>query len=139
MAERANPNRRQPRGLTTWHEAVRSGDVDRVRAVLHAGADIDALDEHGQTALMNEVYWGNLDIAKLLIEAGAKLNHTAKLHLTALFLAVIGNRPQLVQLLVDAGADKNIRGSKGQYNTTPLEYARKRGFVEIVKILEQET
>ena len=139
MAERTNPNRKQSRGLTTWHEAVRSGDVDRVRAVLHAGADINALDEHGQTALMNAVYWGNLDIARVLIEAGAKLNHTAKFHLTALFLAVIGNRPQLVKLLVDAGADRNIEGSEGQYNLTPLEYARKRGFVEIINILEQAT
>lgn len=139
MAERANANRKQPRGLTTWHEAVRSGDVDRVRAALHAGADIDALDEHGQTALMNAVYWGNFDIARLLIEASAKLNHTAKLHLTALFLAVIGNRPQFVQLLVDAGADRNIRGSKGQFNATPLEYARKQGYLEIARILERET
>ena len=139
MAERANPNRRQPRGLTTWHEAVRSGDVDRVRAVLHAGADIDALDEHGQTALMNAVYWGNMDIAKLLIERGAEVNHTAKLHLTALFLAVIGNRPQLVQMLIDAGADRNIKGSKGQFNLTPLEYARQHGNPDIVRILEQAT
>jgi hypothetical protein len=107
--------------------------------VLNEGADINSLDEHGQTALMNAVYWGNLDIAKLLIEAGAELDHTAKFHLTALFLAVIGNRPQLVQLLVDAGADRNITGSKGQYNLTPLEYARKQGFVEIVQILEEAT
>ena len=139
MAERTNPNRKQSRGLTTWHEAIRSGDVERVRALLHAGADINALDEHGQTALMNAVYWGNLDIAKLLIEAGSELNHTAKYRLTALFLAVIGNRPQFVQLLVDAGADRNVRGSKGQFNLTPLEYARKRGFVEIIRILEQAT
>jgi ankyrin repeat protein len=46
------------------------------------------LDERGQTALMNAVYWENLEIAKLLIEAGADLNHTAKYHLTALFLAI---------------------------------------------------
>jgi uncharacterized protein len=139
MTGRTNPNRKQSRGLSIWHEAVRSGDIDRVRSVLDAGADINALDEHGQTALMNAVYWGNLDIAKLLIEHGAKLNHTAKWHLTALLLAVIGNRPQMVQLLIDAGADRSIRGSKGQFNFTPLEYARTRGFVEIIQILEQAT
>ena len=138
MAERTNLNRKQSRGLTPWHEAVRSGDVDRVRAVLNAGADIDALDEHGQTALMNAVHWGNLNISKLLIEAGAKLEHTAKYRLTALFLAVIGNKPQLVQLLIDAGADREIKGTS-MFNCSPLEYARNQGFVEIINILEQAT
>jgi len=139
MACRTNWHRKQARAFTTWHEAVRSGDVDRVRAALNAGADINALDEHGQTALMNAVYRGNTDIAKLLVESGAALNHTAKLRLTALFLAVIGNRPQLVKLLVDAGADTEIRGSRGQFTLTPLEYARRCGFVEIIEILEHAT
>ncbi len=137
MTERIDSYPKQSRALTAWHEAVRSGDVDRVRILLDAGADVNTLDEHGQTALMNAVYWGNLDIARLLIENGAELNHTAKYHLTALFLAVIANRPQLLQLLVDAGAERNIRGSKGQFNLTPLEYARQHGNAEIIRILEQ--
>jgi uncharacterized protein len=139
MACRANGSRRQSRGLTTWHEAIRSGDVDRVRALLHAGANINALDEHGQTGLMNAVYWGNVDIARLLVEAGAELNHTAKFRLTALYLAVVRQRPQFVKLLVDAGADRNIRGSRGQFTLTPLEYARTLGLVDIIRILEQAT
>jgi len=106
---------------------------------MDAGADINALDEHGQTALMNVVYWGNLDIAKLLIGRGAQLDHTAKYGLTALFLAVIGNRPQFVQLLVNAGADRDIAGSKGQFSVTPLEYARQHGNAEIIQILERAT
>ncbi len=136
---RESRNRKQSRGLTPWHEAVRSGDVDRVRAVLHSGADINALDEHGQTALMNAVYWGNVDIARLLIESGADLDHTAKYSLTALFLAVIGNRPQFVKMLVDAGADRNLTGSRGHFAVTPLEYARNCGFVEVIQILERAT
>ena len=138
MAEGTGPRKQSP-GLTPWHEAIRSGDIGRVRALVEAGANINALDEHGQTALMNAVYWGNFDIAKLLVDRGAELNHTAKLRLTALYLAVIGNRPEFVRLLVDAGADTNIRGSESQFNVTPLEYARKYGHGDVVRVLEGAT
>ena len=138
MAERTNPKRKQSRGLTPWHEAVRSGDIDQVRAQLETGTDINALDERGQTALMNAVWWGNPDIAKLLIERGAKLDHAGKYCLTALFLAVIVNRPQLVRLLINAGADREIKGT-GQFNCLPLEYAQHQGMSEIVSIFQKAT
>lgn len=118
---------------------MRSGDVNRVRKELDEGANINALDEHGQTALMNAVYWGNHEIAKFLIERGAELNHTAKLRLTALYLAVIGNRPVLVQVLVDAGADTKLKGSAGEFSCTPLEYAQLKGNESIVQILRKAT
>lgn len=40
---------------------------------------------------------------------------------------------EVVRLLVDAGADVNIADNEG---VTPLEHARKRGYDEMVKILE---
>lgn len=67
MAERTGP-RKQSKGLTLWHAAIRSGDINRVRDLIEAGANIDAIDEHGQTGLMNAVYWGNFDIAKFLVD-----------------------------------------------------------------------
>jgi ankyrin repeat protein len=105
--------------------------------MLEAGADIDSLDEHGQTALMNAVHWGNLEMAKLLVQHGAELDHTAKLRLTALYLAVIGNRPECVRLLVDARADTQIKGSTWQFDRTPLEYAQHYKYEAIVQILQQ--
>jgi ankyrin repeat protein len=96
-----------------WKEAQKSGDLNRVAALLDAGADINSLDEHGQSALMNAVYSGNIELAKLLVQRGADLNHTAKYRLTALMLAVINNRPEIVRVLVDAGADMQIKGTHG--------------------------
>lgn len=139
MSERTNSPRRQAQAATSWHDAVRSGDVNRVRKALDEGTDINALDEHGQTALMNAVYWGNNDIAKLLIERGAELNHTAKFRLTALYLAVIGKRTELVQALVDAGADTTLQGSAGDFDRTPLEYAQQKGVESVVQILRKST
>jgi ankyrin repeat protein len=132
-----NSARKQSRGLTPWHDAVRSGDASRVQALLDERSDIDALDEHGQTALMNAVYWGNFEVAKLLVDRGAALNHTGKLHLTALYLAVIGDRIDMVELLIQAGADTNIKGSSGEFNCTPREYAQQKGKTDVVRLFEQ--
>jgi ankyrin repeat protein len=122
-----------------WKEATQSGDLDRVAALLDAGADINSLDEHGQSALMNAVYSGDIELSRLLIERGAELNHTAKYRLTALMLAVINNHPEIVRLLVDAGADMQIKGTHGQFNRTPLEYAQACGYTAIETILRSRS
>jgi ankyrin repeat protein len=94
-----------------WKAAVRAGDAGAVGAMLDAGADIDARDEHGQTALMNAARDGHTDMVRLLVSRGADLNHTAKYNLSAIMLAVINGRDAIVGILSDAGADLTIRGS----------------------------
>ena len=91
--------------------AVKAGDVPALETLLDAGADVDAKDEHGQTALMNASRDGHTAMVRLLIERGAGLNHTAKFNLSALMLAVINGRDAIVGVLADAGADLTITGS----------------------------
>lgn len=122
-----------------WREATSSGDLHRTCALLEQGADIDALDEHGQTALMNAAHRGDAELVQILIQKGAKLNHTAKYRLTALMLAVINNHAKVVKLLVDAGADKELKGSKGHFERTPLQYAEENGKSELATILRNGT
>ena len=118
-----------------WREATEAGDLNRVCALLDAGADVNALDEHGQTALMNAAVRGDADLARILVGRGAELDHTAKYRLTALMLAVVNNRPDVVRVLVEAGADPTLRGSYGGFARTPMEYAQAAGYGEIVAIL----
>lgn len=94
-----------------WQAAVRTGDLAQLQTLRAAGADLDAKDEHGQTALMNVARDGRTAIVRWLIAEGADLNHTAKFHLSALMLAVINGRDAIVGHLVDAGADRSLRGS----------------------------
>ena len=122
-----------------WREATNSGDLMRVCELLDSGAEVDALDEHGQTALMNAAYRGDVELAQLLIARGAALNVTAKYRLTALMLAVINDHAELVRVLVQAGADQEIKGSKGHFARTPLQYAEDSGKTGIAAILRNGT
>lgn len=118
-----------------WLEATKSGDLARIQSLIDAGVNINALDHHGQTALMNSAMHGKYEVARLLVQQGAEFNHTAKYHLTALMLAVINRHKEIVQLLAEAGADTGIKGSHGQFACTPLEYADRSAMHEISAVL----
>ena len=94
-----------------WRAAVKAGDVHALELLLDAGSDVDAKDEHGQTALMNAARDGQTPVVRLLVSRGADLNHTAKFNLSAIMLAVINGRDAIVGVLADAGADLTIKGT----------------------------
>ena len=111
-----------------WKAAARAGNVEAMERLLEQGADIDALDEHGQTALMLAAMRGHTAVARFLVARGAKLDHTAKFHLTALMLAVIAGHADIVRALVEAGADLTVRGTgaPGFHDKTALDLAEAR-------------
>jgi len=51
--------------------AARLGDVATLRALLDAGANVDATGPRGETALVVAVRWGRAGAARLLLERGA--------------------------------------------------------------------
>ncbi len=56
-------------------EAARNGDVSRVAELLQAGAEIDATDANGHTALILAAMAGHLPVVRSLVEAGADTTH----------------------------------------------------------------
>ena len=58
-------------GRTVLHEACITGEVGKVRALLQAGADIDATDEYEQTPLMYAFRMGHEAVILMLYKAGA--------------------------------------------------------------------
>ncbi|MCL4299046.1 MAG: ankyrin repeat domain-containing protein [Anaerolineae bacterium] len=108
-----------------WQAATQQGDVEQVRYLLEAGADINARDRYGQTALMNAARTGQVELVRLLVEQGAALNTTAKYNLTALMLAIINGHIKIACILIQAGADESIRGTgaPGFYSKTALMLA----------------
>jgi outer membrane protein assembly factor BamB len=89
--------------------AVRSGDVKAVKAVLDKGADVDAKNEIGITALWIAVSNGKADVVDVLLERGADVNVRDGIwYQTPLSLAVGGfggdGNPDIVKRLLGAGA-----------------------------------
>jgi ankyrin repeat protein len=94
-----------------WEAAVTQGDVEAVRALLGSGADVNARDRYGQTALMLAAHHGHRGIVETLVGAGADLNVTAKYNLSALMLALVAGHIAIARFLARGGADLRIRGS----------------------------
>ena len=119
---------------TALHEAVRSGKVDTAILLIKSGADPNARDASGNTALhlvMPEASRSTL--FSELLAAGAKPNIKDNYGETPLHIAArIGMDENILQKLIEAGADANERNKKGQ---TPLLLAIERNQIEQVKSL----
>ncbi len=78
--------------------------VDMVRALLAAGADVNAKDKDGFTALMYASGWGNVKVVRALLEAKADVNVKSTDGTTPLKTASKGGYADVVKLLKQAGA-----------------------------------
>lgn len=112
-----------------WERAAREGDAGLLSERIAAGADVDGLDRHGQSAIMLAALGGHLEAVEVLIRAGADLDVTAKFGLSATMLAVINGHERVARALADAGADLSIVGSgaPGYAGRTAAQLARDRG------------
>lgn len=128
-------------------DAATRGEVDRVRALLDRGADIDARFSNGTTVLHwavfadspseihdyyeglgkpHDTYWTpkpDAPMTALLIARGAKVDAVDAKGETPLHQAVIGAALPAARALLAAGANPMLRDRKGR---TPLDVARER-------------
>ena len=118
--------------VSTLHQAAGLGDLDRVRAFLEKGTDVNAKDKNGQTALHIAASSRQKDAADLLIARGADINTKDNRNYTPLFYAIFSNDANAVELLVSKGADVNYTPEKGY---PPLHYAVWYENKDMVKIL----
>jgi len=112
------------------------GDVGMVSEILAAGADKDARDSLGATALHAAMYQKNLMVVKLLLDNGFDPNARDTLHgYTPLHDAVVADNPEAAWLLIQYRADDTIKSLDG---LTPLAKARqdeKRALVNVLSRL----
>lgn len=114
----ADVNLPDSRGNTPLHEAARRGNLDVVRILLEAGADIHATGPH-LTPLHAAASGGAAEIVHALLDAGADVNAGVGGYGTPLLHAVQTRRDgeAVVIVLLWAGADPDARDERG---TTPL-------------------
>jgi ankyrin repeat protein len=113
-------------GFTATMFAARQGSLAAARVLADAGADLDAADPDGTTALNVAIINAHYDVAALLIERGASVDIADSAGMTPLYAAVdmehqepLLNRPlpkpsgrlrplDVIARLLDYGADPNL-------------------------------
>lgn len=111
-------------------------DLASVRDMILNGADVNAADSSGHTALHSAVVHGDLQMAKMLLEHGANVNVKESGDMNwgwyPLHLALRSENKQMIRLLVLHGADVNAARDD---MWTPLHTAAYHGQSDIIEML----
>ncbi len=95
-------------------DAAEKMDWPKVTTLLKQGADVNAAQADGMTALHWAVYHDDLRTTTLLIQAGADAKVANHYAVTPLSVACTNGNTEIVELLLKAGADPNtaLRGGE---------------------------
>jgi ankyrin repeat protein len=108
-------------------DAAERNDGAEVRRLLESGADVNAPQGDGMTALHWAAYNGNVDIAAVVLEAGADPMAPTRIGAyTPLHLAAQAGSEAVVEALLAAGANPNAR-TVDVGGATPLHFAAQAG------------
>ena len=118
------------------HDAVRAGDLEKVRALLKSNAEFDANDRYGGLPLWDaarEGHEGALEKARALIRADAGTNVDDHIGRTPLHVAAIcGHKDIAEDCLIANSTYVNAQCDKGR---TPLHVAAIYGHKDVAELL----
>jgi len=113
-------------------DAVKNVDREAVRSLLKQGANVNATQADGATALHWASYNDDLESADLLIRNGANVNARNDLGATPLWAACQNGSESMVGRLLTAGANPNAALLLGE---TPVMVAARSGSPAVVELL----
>jgi cytochrome c len=114
------------------HDAVKDGDIAKVRLLIASGEDVNQNQRNLGTPLHQASLWGNRELAELLISLGANVNADNKIFGTPLYMAARKGNAGVAAALIAKGADVGARWKDG---TTPLHAAAEGGHAGVVDLL----
>jgi ankyrin repeat protein len=85
-------------------EAAKKGDARKLRELLSQGADVNATDQTGGTALLRVASQPDVEFIKLLLSAGADANKADDIGRTPLMRALLDGSAEGVKVLLERGA-----------------------------------
>jgi len=131
LLKSAGVNTRDQRGGTPLMYAAAYGSLDAMRAIITAGADANAANDFGATALM----WGitDPDKVRLLVASGSDVRARSKMGRTPLYLAAANDGSSAtVRLLLERGASLVERDNQ---ESTPLHAATAANDLATIRLL----
>jgi ankyrin repeat protein len=136
----ADPNALDAQRYDIVTIAAVADDVPMLKTALAGGGKATNITSpYDGTALIAAAHLGHDEVVRTLIAAGAPLDHVNNLGWTALIESIVlgdGGKRHVacLEVLVQAGANVNIADRSG---ATPLTLAKRRGYGEMVAILEK--
>jgi|ETNmetMinimDraft_30_1059905.scaffolds.fasta_scaffold11896_3 hypothetical protein len=127
----AKPETRMQAQQITIHNAVESGNLEKVKEHLNDGLSVNGEYENGFIHLH---FAGTKEMATLLIEKGADVNAKSEDGITPLHGASSKGLTTVVELLISKGADVNARRSG---RVTALDFAISREETETAALLRK--
>ncbi|KAK6705444.1 hypothetical protein SNK05_009341 [Fusarium graminearum] len=122
-------------GKSPLHTSAMRGNVESTRLLLEKGADIEAKDKTGKTALLIAATSSKHEILKLLLEKGANVNAKDRNGWTALLIAARSSKHEILELLLEKGADIEAKSKVG--NTALIEAALDGNSLAVDLLLEK--
>ncbi|MEO5922797.1 MAG: ankyrin repeat domain-containing protein [Bryobacteraceae bacterium] len=120
-------------GSTAIMYAAANGDVELVRALIKAGANVKVKNQFGTSPLTEASIIGNAPIMEALLKAGADPNFKNLDGETPIQAAARSGKVDAAKALLDAGA--NVNAKEGWGGQTALMWAAAQGQADMVKFL----
>jgi ankyrin repeat protein len=114
------------------HAAAAKDDIVQIKELVSGGAEIDARDGTGATALLVATHANRIAAATALIEAGADVNAKDNIEDSPYLYAGARGHLEILKMTLASGADLK---STNRYGGTALIPASERGHVETVRTL----
>jgi len=90
------------------HQALMDVDEARMRSLISEGADVNAIDKNGKTALHLAAPIGRYSMVKFLVDAGANIYLKDNAHKTALVYAIEKNHIKVIIYLSQKANEKPL-------------------------------
>lgn len=113
------------------HIATWTNNLDMMKLFVHYGADVNQVNQFGETPLTLAAFRGNREAIEYLISQGAQINVENNKY-SPLHYASFGGHNDIINYLINNGANLNAKSPNG---STPLMMAVYEGQIESMQIL----
>jgi len=128
LKNRKDIDKKSSLGNTLLMGCAENGDIDNVKKLIAAGADIQLLNSFGDSALVLALKSGQIKTAEYLCEKGAKIFNLR----SSVLFDIFDKNPDSIKILKKSGFNLN---NKDEYGYTPLMYSLIKNQTNIAELL----